>query len=68
MLKLAALVWIVLGTTLAGSLVTVIVTVPSLTAQAMKLIPVAAGAGFVLAIPLAVLIARRIYTTTAPRA
>lgn len=68
MLKIAALVWIVLGATLAGSLVTVVVTVPSLYAQGMRLIPIVAGVGFVVAIPLAILIARRILSATAPRA
>jgi hypothetical protein len=68
MLKLAALVWIVLGATMAGMFVTVIVTVPALYDQGMKLIPVVAIAGFVVAIPLAVLVARKILETTAPRA
>lgn len=67
MLKLAILVWIMLGTTLAGSFLTVVVTVPSLYAQGMKLIPFAAGTGFLVAIPFAVMIARKIYASTAPR-
>lgn len=64
MLKLAALIWIVLGATLAGSFVTVIVTVPSLYADGMRLIPYAAGAGFLLAIPGAVMIAKRLLAAT----
>lgn len=67
MLKLAALIWIVLGATIAGSLLTIIVTVPSLYAKGMTLIPVVAAAGFLVAIPLAVLVAKRIDATTAPR-
>ena len=67
MLKIAVLVWIVLGETLAGSLVTVVVTVPSLMDQAMRLIPVAAGIGFVAAVPLAWAIAGRIVAATHPR-
>ena len=67
MLKIAVLVWIVLGATLAGSLVTVVVTVPSLMDQAMRLIPVAAGIGFVAAVPLAWAIAGRIVAATHPR-
>lgn len=67
MLKLAALVWIVLGATIAGSLLTIIVTVPSLYAKGMTLIPVVAAVGFVVAVPLAVLVAKRIYGATAPR-
>ncbi|WP_181705401.1 hypothetical protein [Chthonobacter rhizosphaerae] len=66
MLKLAALIWIMLGVTLAGSFVTVIVTVPSLYAQGMTLIPVVAGMGFALAVPLAVVVAKRIYGPTSP--
>ncbi|WP_181702123.1 hypothetical protein [Chthonobacter albigriseus] len=60
MLKLAVLIWIVLGTTLAGSFVTVVLTVPALYAKAMENIPIAAGAGFVVAIPFAVVIAKKI--------
>ena len=67
MLKIAVLVWIVLGATLAGSLVTVVVTVPSLMDQARRLIPVAAGIGFVAAVPLAWAIAGRIVAATHPR-
>lgn len=64
MLKIAALVWIVLGVTLAGSLVTVVVTVPSFFAEGMRLIPYAAAAGFLLAVPGAFMIARRILAVT----
>ncbi|SON56897.1 hypothetical protein HDIA_3356 [Hartmannibacter diazotrophicus] len=63
MLKVAVLIWIMLGVTLAGSFVTVIVTVPSLYADGMRLIPLVAGAGFLLAMPLAFLVAKRIYTS-----
>jgi hypothetical protein len=65
MLKIAALVWIVLGSTLAGVAVTAVIAVPSLYDQGMKLIPVAAGIGFAVAIPLAVIIAKRIMALTA---
>jgi len=67
MLKLATLIWIMLGTTLAGSLVVTVLATPSLAVQSMKLIPPAAGGGFLLAIPLAVLIAKKIYSATAAR-
>jgi hypothetical protein len=67
MLKLASLIWIVLGATVAGSLVVVIVSVPSLYDNGMKLIPIVAIAGFVIAIPLAVWIARQIMGAASPR-
>jgi hypothetical protein len=61
MLKLATLIWMILGTALAGAFVIPVLAVPSLAAQSMKLIPYAAGSGALLA----VLIARKIYAATA---
>ena len=60
MFKLALLIWVVLGTTLAGMAVVVVVSDASLSVQAMKLIPIAAIAGFVVAIPLSFMIGKRI--------
>lgn len=68
MWKIATLVWIVLGTTLAGSALMVVLAMPSLASQGMKLIPIVSLAGFAVAIPLAVWIAKRIEALTAPRA
>ena len=59
-MRLAGLIWIRLGTTLAGIALTVIVTVPELAEQATMLIPAAAIGSAVLAIPLAIMIAKRI--------
>lgn len=67
MLKIAALVWMIVGITLAGVLVVVIVTVPSLYAQGMSLIPIAAAAGFLAAIPVALVIAKKIQSLTVSR-
>ncbi len=64
MLKIALLVWIMLGTTLAGIALTTIVAVPSLAAQATTLIPIACGAAIVLALPLSWWVARRITAAT----
>ena len=64
MWRLAALVWILAGTVLAGSLVTVVVSVPSLYDQGMKLIPVLGVAGYVAAIPLAWVLARKLMALT----
>lgn len=60
MMRITLLIWIVLGTTLAGVAMTVIVTVPQLIDQGMLYIPILCGGAFVLAIPLAYLIASRI--------
>ncbi len=67
MLKLAVLIWLVLGITLAGAGVMVVVAVPELFNDGMQLIPIAAAIGAVVAIPFAYLIARRIYLATATR-
>ena len=57
MLKIAIIIWIVLGATLAGCGLTIVLATPALADQAMKLIPWAALAGFVLAMPISWLIA-----------
>jgi putative flippase GtrA len=49
-----------LGTTLAGIAVLAIVVSPDLYNQGMKLIPVAAIAGFVVAIPLSFMVSKRL--------
>jgi hypothetical protein len=60
MLRLALLIWVILGTTLAGIAVLVIVSQASLYDQGMKLIPIAALAGFVVAIPLSFVVSKRL--------
>lgn len=62
MFKIAALVWIMLATTLAGVAMLVVVTVPFLAEQAATLIPLACGAAIALAVPLSYAVARRIGT------
>jgi positive regulator of sigma E activity len=59
MLKIAALVWIMLGTVLAGIAVMTVLSVPVWADQAMKYLPYAAIAGFIIAIPFAIVVARR---------
>lgn len=66
MFKIAILIWIVLGTSLAGAFVLVALTVPDLAAKAMQNVPYAAAAGFALAVPLAYAIARRIAAGAQP--
>jgi hypothetical protein len=58
--RLAAIIWIILSTTLAGLAMIVIVSVPELADDAKRLIPLLCGGAFVLAIPLSVLVAKRI--------
>jgi hypothetical protein len=60
MFKVAVVVWIVLGASLAGCAMVAVLAIPSLAAQGMQLIPRAVLAGFVVAIPLSYLIARQI--------
>lgn len=60
MFKIALLVWLMLGTALAGAAMAVIVTVPGLIEQGARLIPIGCGAGFLLALPLSYLVAMQI--------
>ncbi|MHB0772715.1 hypothetical protein [Bradyrhizobium sp. 5.13L] len=60
MFKVSILVWIMLGTTLAGISLIVVLMVPSLAADAIKNIPYAVAVGFALAIPLSYVVATQI--------
>jgi hypothetical protein len=60
MKAVAALIWIVLGATLAGVGLTIVVATPELASQSMKYIPWAALAGFVLAMPISVVLASKL--------
>lgn len=64
MTKLAGMIWIMLGTVLAGIAMLVIVTVPQFADQAMTYIPIACGVAIVVAIPVAIILARRIEAQT----
>ncbi len=66
MFKVAVIVWIVMGSLLAGSAVTLVLSVGSLSNHAMTLIAPAALIGFVLAVPLSLLLAKRITTKLSP--
>ena len=59
MLKIAIVIWIMLGTVLAGSAVTAVLTA-GLATEPGRIIPLAALAGFVVAMPLSYLVARKI--------
>jgi len=60
MFKVAVVLWIIGGATLAGMLMVAVLAVPTLSEQAMKWIPFAVAAGFVLAMPVSFLVARKI--------
>ncbi|WP_322515664.1 hypothetical protein SR870_22240 [Rhodopseudomonas palustris] len=60
MFKVAVVLWIIGGATLAGMLMVAVLAVPSLSEQAMTWIPMAVAAGFVLAMPVSFLVARKI--------
>ncbi|MCG5235865.1 hypothetical protein [Xanthobacter oligotrophicus] len=64
MLKIAILVWLVLGTTFAGAAILFVLAMPSLAGQGMQLIPIAAAIGAVVAIPAAYVVAKRILAVT----
>jgi hypothetical protein len=68
MLRVAAVLWIVIGTSLAGSALIVILTVPQLADQAMMLIPIVCGVAAVLAMPVSWVIAKRIQARLQPPA
>ena len=64
MFKVAVLVWILIGVVGAGIALTVVLAVPSLSANAMKLLPIVSIAGFVVTIPIAFVIAKMILAQT----
>jgi hypothetical protein len=64
MLKIAVLVWLMLGVTFAGAALTVVLAVPSLSAGAMKLLPIVSLVGFVVAIPASIYVAKKILAVT----
>jgi hypothetical protein len=68
MLKIAVIIWMIGGTTLAGMAVMAVLVVPTLAVHDMQYVPLAGIAGFVVAIPIAYLVAIRIAAATAPRA
>lgn len=67
MAKIAVLIWIVMGITIAGVFGTVILATPALSNEAAELLPWAALAGFVVAIPASVVIARKILAVSGNR-
>ncbi|WP_333823277.1 hypothetical protein [Pinisolibacter sp.] len=64
MWKVAILVWILIGVVGAGAALLVVLAVPSLSANAMKLLPIVSIAGFVVTIPISIVIAKMILAQT----
>jgi hypothetical protein len=60
MMKLAAIVWIIVGTVFAGAAVVAVLTIPSLASEALHYLPVAGIGGYLVAMPVAWLLAARI--------
>lgn len=58
--RLALLIWVIAGVTIAGTAVAVVLAVPQLQAESATLIPIAAGAGFILAFIASMVLARKI--------
>lgn len=58
MLRLAALIWLIAGTVLAGAAITVVVATPALAVDAFRLIPWVGIGGFVVAVPVAYIVTR----------
>jgi len=65
MIKIAVLIWIIGGATLAGMAMVAVLATPGLSDQAMHWIPIAVGIGFVVAMPVSFLVARSITRQTA---
>ncbi len=68
MMKLALLIWIMLGITVAGAFAVVVLSVPALAREAELTLPWVALAGFVAAIPVSIFIARRILAQDSKKA
>ena len=60
MFKVSVLVWIMLGTVLAGVSLIVVLMVPSFAADAIRNIPYAVAVGCALAVPLSYVVALQI--------
>lgn len=67
MLKMALIVWIMSGTVLAGLTLLVVLLVPSLSDQAMTLMAPLIATAFVIAFPVALVVAKKMSNTFAPR-
>lgn len=60
MTRLAALLWVMGGTVLAGVAVLVVLLIPSIQGEALRFIPIAAIVGYAAGVPVALLAAKAI--------
>jgi hypothetical protein len=60
MTRLAALLWVMGGTVLAGVAVLVVLVTPSLQAEALRFIPIAALIGYAIGVPVSLAAAKAI--------
>ena len=67
MARIAVVIWIVLGITIAGAFGTVVLATAALANEAAELLPWAALAGFIVAIPASIFVARRILAESGNR-
>jgi len=65
MLKIAAIVWIMVGTVFAGSAVAAVLSMPQLADEAMRYLPIAGVGGYIAAIPVALLLGWRMSRSAA---
>lgn len=68
MLKVAILLWVVLGGTFAGMAIMAVLVMSGQSADTARTIPIAAVVGALVAIPVSAVIAKRILALNAPRA
>ena len=59
MVKIAMVIWIIVGAVFAGSSVVVVLSTPALADHAIRYIPLMGIGGYIAAMPVAYLIARR---------
>ncbi len=67
MAKLATVIWIITGIAFAGAFGLVVLATPALANEAAEMLPWAALAGFIVAIPASVVIARKILAESGNR-
>jgi nitrate reductase NapE component len=65
--RIATVIWIIIGIAFAGVFGLVVLATPALTNEAAELLPWAALAGFIVAIPASIFIARRILAESGNR-
>lgn len=68
MFKIAVVLWVVLGGTFAGMAIMAVLVMSGQSGDASRAIPIAAILGALVAIPVSVVIAKRILALNAPRA